>query len=541
MTDALHRSASYLQIDSLRTEPNYYLSLSLKILAMKDTLKALGLDETNYGCSTGADWFGSGPVMESYSPVDGKLIAKVKSATKEDYEKVTAAAKKGFRYWQEIPAPKRGEIVRQFGDKLREKKAHLGKLVSYEMGKSLQEGLGEVQEMIDICDFAVGQSRMLYGLQLHSERPNHRMMEQWHPLGLVGIISAFNFPVAVWSWNTSLAWIAGDVCIWKPSEKTPLCSIACQKIWNQVAQENSLPEGISCIVNGDYKIGEYLTGDRNVPLISATGSTRMGKIVGTKVAERLGRSILELGGNNAIIITENADLDTTLVGAVFGAVGTAGQRCTSTRRLIIHEKIYDRVRNSLVKAYGQLKIGDPLDEKNHVGPLIDKDAVKLYEKSLKEIVKEGGKFVVEGAVLEGKGYESGCYVKPAIAEVTNDMAIVQHETFAPILYLIKYKTLEEAIEIQNGVPQGLSSAIMTLNLREAELFLSANGSDCGIANVNIGTSGAEIGGAFGGEKETGGGRESGSDAWKAYMRRQTNTINWGNKLPLAQGIKFDLG
>jgi aldehyde dehydrogenase (NAD+) len=409
------------------------------------------------------------------------------------------------------------------------------------MGKSLQEGLGEVQEMIDICDFAVGQSRMLYGLQLHSERPNHRMMEQWHPLGVVGIISAFNFPVAVWSWNTSLAWIAGDVCIWKPSEKTPLCSIACQKIWNQVAQENSLPEGISCIVNGDYKIGEYLTEDRNVPLISATGSTRMGKIVGTKVAERLGRSILELGGNNAIIITENADLDTTLVGAVFGAVGTAGQRCTSTRRLIIHEKIYDKVKNSLVKAYGQLKIGDPLDEKNHVGPLIDKDAVKLYERSLQEIVKEGGKFVVEGAVLEGKGYESGCYVKPAIAEVTNDMAIVQHETFAPILYLIKYKTLEEAIAIQNGVPQGLSSAIMTLNLREAELFLSANGSDCGIANVNIGTSGAEIGGAFGGEKETGGGRESGSDAWKAYMRRQTNTINWGNKLPLAQGIKFDLG
>jgi aldehyde dehydrogenase (NAD+) len=507
---------------------------------MKDTLRALGLGDINNGCSTGASWYGNGPLMESYSPVDGKLIAKIKGTSKEDYEKVIEAAKKGFKYWKEIPAPKRGEIVRQFGERLRAKKEHLGKLVSYEMGKSLQEGYGEVQEMIDICDFAVGQSRMLYGLQLHSERPNHRMMEQWHPLGIVGIISAFNFPVAVWSWNTSLAWIAGDVCVWKPSEKTPLCSVACQHIWNEVASENSLPEGISCLVNGDYKIGEYLTEDKNVPLISATGSTRMGRIVGTKVAERLGKSILELGGNNAIIITENADLDTTLVGAVFGAVGTAGQRCTSTRRLIIHEKIYDKVKNSLIRAYGQLKIGDPLDEKNHVGPLIDKDAVKLYEKSLKEIVKEGGKFVVEGAVLEGNGYESGCYVKPAIAEVTNDMAIVQHETFAPVLYLIKYKTLDEAIQIQNGVPQGLSSAIMTLNMREAEQFLSANGSDCGIANVNIGTSGAEIGGAFGGEKETGGGRESGSDAWKAYMRRQTNTLNWGNKLPLAQGIKFDL-
>ena len=508
---------------------------------MQNTLKALGLKEINDGCSTGKNWFANGDILESYSPVDGKLIGKIKTANKADYQKAISTATDAFNYWKTIPAPKRGEYVRQFGDKLRAKKSDLGKLVSYEMGKSYQEGLGEVQEMIDICDFAVGLSRQLYGLQLHSERPNHRMMEQWHPLGIVGIISAFNFPVAVWAWNTTLAWICGDVCIWKPSEKTPLCSIACQHIWNEVAKENNLPEGISCLVNGDYKIGEYLTEDTHVPLISATGSTRMGKIVGAKVAERFGKTILELGGNNAIIITENADLDTTLVGAVFGAVGTAGQRCTTTRRLIIHENIYNKVKDSLVKAYGQLKIGDPLDEKNHVGPLIDKDAVKGYMSALERVITEGGKIIVPGGVLEGKGYESGCYVKPAIAEAKNEMAIVQHETFAPILYLMKYKTLEEAIALQNGVPQGLSSAIMTLNMREAELFLSASGSDCGIANVNIGTSGAEIGGAFGGEKETGGGRESGSDAWKAYMRRQTNTINWGNTLPLAQGIKFDLG
>jgi len=508
---------------------------------MQQTLKALGLKEINDGCSTGQNWFANGELLESYSPVDGKLIAKVKTATQEDYQKVVKTASEAFTYWRTVPAPKRGEIVRQFGDKLRAKKADLGKLVSYEMGKSLQEGLGEVQEMIDICDFAVGQARMLYGTQFHSERAKHRMMEQWHPLGIVGIISAFNFPVAVWSWNTALAWICGDVCIWKSSEKTPLCAIACQNIWNEVAKENKLPEGISNIINGDHKIGSLMTEDTRLPLISATGSTRMGKIVGTKVAERFGKSILELGGNNAIIITENADLHMTIVGAVFGAVGTAGQRCTSTRRLIIHEKIYDKVKESLVKAYGQLKIGDPLDEKNHVGPLIDKDAVKNYQSALESIISEGGKIIVEGGVLEGRGFESGCYVKPAIAEAKNDMAIVQHETFAPILYLIKYKTLDEAIAYQNGVPQGLSSAIMTTNMREAELFLSAIGSDCGIANVNIGTSGAEIGGAFGGEKETGGGRESGSDAWKAYMRRQTNTLNWGDTLPLAQGIKFDLG
>lgn len=508
---------------------------------MENVLKALGIKEVNEGCSTGANWFSGGSEIESYSPVDGKLIGKVKSATKADYLKIVATANEAFKYWREIPAPKRGEIVRQFGNKLREKKNDLGKLVSYEMGKSFQEGLGEVQEMIDICDFAVGVSRQLYGLQIQSERPNHRMMEQWHPLGIVGIISAFNFPVAVWSWNTALAWICGDVCIWKPSEKTPLCGVACQNIWNEVAKENNLPEGISCLINGNYEVGEMMTTDHNVPLISATGSTRMGRIVGSKVAERFGKSILELGGNNAIIITENADLDSTLVGAVFGAVGTAGQRCTTTRRLIIHENIYQKVKDSLVKAYTQLKIGNPLDETNHVGPLIDKDAVKNYQTALERVISEGGKILVPGGVLEGKGYESGCYVKPAIAEANNEMEIVQHETFAPVLYLMKYKTIEEAIAMQNNVPQGLSSSIMTLNMREAELFLSASGSDCGIANVNIGTSGAEIGGAFGGEKETGGGRESGSDAWKAYMRRQTNTINWGNKLPLAQGIKFDLG
>lgn len=507
---------------------------------MQDILKALNIKDINEGCATGKNWFSGGSLLESYSPVDGKLIAKVKMATQDDYQKVVSAAKAAFIQWRDVPAPKRGEIVRQFGDKLRAKKAELGKLVSYEMGKSYQEGLGEVQEMIDICDLAVGMSRQLFGLQMHSERPRHRMMEQWHPLGIVGIISAFNFPVAVWAWNSTLALICGDVCIWKPSEKTPLCGVACQHIWNEVAAENNLPEGICSLINGDAKIGEYMTADTAVPLISATGSTRMGRIVGAKVAERFGKSILELGGNNAIIITENADLNMTIVGAVFGAVGTAGQRCTTTRRLIIHENIYQKVKDALVKAYTQLRIGDPLDEKNHVGPLIDKDAVKNYLTALDRVKSEGGKILVEGGVLEGKGYESGCYVKPAIAEAENHMAIVQHETFAPILYLIKYKTLDEAIALQNGVPQGLSSSIMTVNMREAEQFLSAAGSDCGIANVNIGTSGAEIGGAFGGEKETGGGRESGSDAWKAYMRRQTNTLNWGNTLPLAQGIKFDL-
>lgn len=506
-----------------------------------EALKQLGINEVNNGTSTGSDWFSSGEEISSYSPVDGQLIAKVKTTTKDDYEKVVTTASSAFKTWRKMPAPQRGEVVRQFNEELRRLKEPLGKLVSYEMGKSYQEGLGEVQEMIDICDFAVGLSRQLHGLTMHSERPGHRMYEQYHPLGVVGIISAFNFPVAVWAWNTALAWVCGDVCIWKPSEKTPLTGVACQNIAQRVFKENGLPEGISCLINGDYKVGEFMTTDKRVPLISATGSTRMGKIVASKVGERLGKSLLELGGNNAIIVTPDADIKMTVIGAVFGAVGTAGQRCTSTRRLIIHDSMYDKVKNAIVDAYGQLKIGNPLDETNHVGPLIDKDAVANYNKALERVVEEGGKIIVEGGVLEGEGYESGCYVKPAIAEAQNDFKIVQHETFAPVLYLTKYSgDIENAIDLQNSVNQGLSSAIMTNNLREAEHFLSVAGSDCGIANVNIGTSGAEIGGAFGGEKETGGGRESGSDAWKVYMRRQTNTINYTTELPLAQGIKFDL-
>ena len=512
-----------------------------KDFGIEKSLKNLGIKSDNKGTSTGGKWFASGKVIESYSPVDGKLIAKVTSSSSKDYEKVISEAEKAFKEFRLMPAPKRGEIVRQFGDKLRKHKDDLGKLVSYEMGKSLQEGLGEVQEMIDICDFAVGLSRQLHGFTMHSERPGHRMYEQYHPLGIVGIISAFNFPVAVWSWNTALAWICGDVCIWKPSEKTPLCAIACQNIINEVLKENNLPQGISGLVIGDAEIGDLMAKDNRIPLISATGSTRMGKIVAQNVAARLGKSLLELGGNNAIIVTPDADIKMTVIGAAFGAVGTAGQRCTSTRRLIIHESMYEKVKDALVAAYGQLKIGNPLDESNHVGPLIDTDAVKMYENALKKVEEEGGKLLVKGGVLKGKGYESGCYVKPAIAEAENHFEIVQHETFAPILYLLKYSgDVENAIEIQNGVVQGLSSAIMTNNLREAEKFLSHAGSDCGIANVNIGTSGAEIGGAFGGEKETGGGRESGSDAWKVYMRRQTNTINYTTNLPLAQGIKFDL-
>ena len=506
-----------------------------------EALNALGIQENNKGTSTGSNHFGSGKAIESRSPVDGALIAKVSTTSDEDYQKVMKAATEAFKTWRKKPAPQRGEIVRQFGNKLRELKEPLGKLVSYEMGKSYQEGLGEVQEMIDICDFAVGLSRQLHGLTMHSERPGHRMYEQYHPLGVVGIISAFNFPVAVWAWNTALAWVCGDVCVWKPSEKTPLCGVACQNIAAEVFKANGLPEGISCLINGDYRVGEMMTNDSRIPLVSATGSIRMGKIVAQAVAARLGKSLLELGGNNAIIVTPDADIKMTVIGAVFGAVGTCGQRCTSTRRLIIHDSIYDKVKKAVVDAYGQLRIGNPLDENNHVGPLIDTDAVAAYQDALKKVVAEGGKIVVEGGVLNGKGYESGCYVKPAIAEAETDYEIVQHETFAPVLYLLKYSgDVENAIAIQNGVVQGLSSAIMTNNLREAERFLSVGGSDCGIANVNIGTSGAEIGGAFGGEKETGGGRESGSDAWKIYMRRQTNTINYTTELPLAQGIKFDL-
>lgn len=510
---------------------------------IQEVLQKLGINHgVNSGATTGKNWLDTtGEVIASYTPVDGSKIGEVKMASLEDYHKVVETAKKGFIEWRKWTAPQRGEVVRQLGNALREYKEHLGALVSYEMGKSFQEGLGEVQEMIDICDFAVGISRQLYGNTIKSERPGHRMYDQYHPLGVVGIISAFNFPVAVWSWNTAIAWVCGDACIWKPSEKTPLTSIACQHIAQEIFAKNNVPEGISSMVIGKADIGNALAADANIALVSATGSTRMGKAVAETVAKRLGKSLLELGGNNAIIITENADLKIVVPGAVFGAVGTAGQRCTSTRRLIIHDSIYDKVVNAITNAYKQLRIGNPLDENNHVGPLIDKDAVNNYLNAIEQAKKEGGKVLVDGGVLEGEEYASGCYVKPAIIEVENKYKIVQNETFAPILYVIKYSgDVTKALALQNGVAQGLSSAIMTTDLRQSELFLSNEGSDCGIANVNIGTSGAEIGGAFGGEKETGGGRESGSDAWKTYMRRQTNTINYTTELPLAQGIKFDL-
>ena len=512
------------------------------IETMKDTLTQLGIEAENNGASTGADWLDTnGATISSYSPVDGTLIGTVKAATTADFNTCVEKAQEAFLKWRTIPAPLRGEVVRQLAEKLRELKEPLGKLVSYEMGKSYQEGLGEVQEMIDICDFAVGLSRQLHGLTMHSERPGHRMYEQYHPIGIVGIISAFNFPVAVWNWNTALAWVCGDACIWKPSEKTPLTAIACQKITAEVFAANNVPEGLSCLVIGDAEIGKAMANDKRIPLVSATGSTRMGKSVGEAVGKRLGRSLLELGGNNAVIVAPSADLKMVVPGVVFGAVGTAGQRCTSTRRVIVHESIYDKVKDALIGAYQQIRIGNPLDENNHVGPLIDTDAVSMYLDALKKAKNEGANVLIEGEVLSGKEYESGCYVKPVIVEAGNHFEIVQHETFAPILYLLKYSgEIENAIEIQNSVPQGLSSAIMTSNLQESERFLSYSGSDCGIANVNIGTSGAEIGGAFGGEKETGGGRESGSDAWKVYMRRQTNTINYTDELPLAQGIKFDL-
>jgi aldehyde dehydrogenase (NAD+) len=510
-------------------------TLSLNFIAQ------LGLKDINHGTSTGQNQFSSANAesKEIFSPVDGKLIGKVIFTTESEYIEVITKAQDAFLIWRKMPAPKRGEIVRQYGNLLREYKQPLGELVSYEMGKSLQEGLGEVQEMIDICDFAVGLSRQLHGLTMHSERPNHRMYEQYHPIGVVGIISAFNFPVAVWSWNSMLAAVCGDVCVWKPSEKTPLSAIACQQLMAKVIKENNLPEGIFCLINGDYKVGEWMSKDERVPLVSATGSTRMGRIVGATVAQRFGKALLELGGNNAIILTPHANLDLAMIGVVFGAVGTAGQRCTTTRRLIVHESLYDTIKEKLVKAYCQLTIGNPLTG-NLVGPLIDKAAVDSYLQAIEALKKEGGTVLCGAEVMTGEGYESGCYVKPTICEAKNDFAIVQHETFAPILFLLKYKEMDEAIAMQNGVKQGLSSSIFTDNMQEAEAFLSAWGSDCGIANVNIGTSGAEIGGAFGGEKETGGGRESGSDSWKAYMRRQTNTINYGKELPLAQGIKFDL-
>jgi aldehyde dehydrogenase (NAD+) len=505
-------------------------------------LKKLKLKTLSSGASTGMDWLKTtGDTLESFSPVDGKLIGKIRLASRTDYEVVVATAEKAFQEWRKIPAPKRGEVVRQIGDELRKNKDSLGALVSYEMGKSLQEGLGEVQEMIDICDFAVGLSRQLYGLTMHSERPNHRMYEQWHPLGIVGVISAFNFPVAVWSWNAMIALACGDVVVWKPSSKVMLCAVATQQIIGSVLKKNNVPEGVLCLVAGSSKeVGDVMLEDRRIPMISATGSTRVGIRVAQKVGERLGRSILELGGNNAIIISENANLDLAIRAVTFGAVGTAGQRCTTTRRLIIHEKVYEEVKKKLTKIYSQLSIGNPLDAANHVGPLIDKGAVNDFLGAIEKAKQQGGKILIGGNVKQGKGYGTGCYVEPCIAEVKENLPIVRHETFAPLLYLMKYKTLEEAMHLHNDVPQGLSSAIFTENVLEMEHFLSSAGSDCGIANVNIGTSGAEIGGAFGGEKETGGGRESGSDSWKAYMRRQTNTINYGKTLPLAQGIKFDI-
>jgi aldehyde dehydrogenase (NAD+) len=507
-----------------------------------DFLEKLGIRGDVDGVHTGTKSGGSrkNGAFESYSPVDGKLIGKIFKASKSDYEQVVRTAQGAFLEWRKVPAPKRGEIVRQIGNKLREFKDPLGKLVSYEMGKSLQEGLGEVQEMIDIADFAVGLSRQLYGLSMHSERPSHRMYEQWHPLGVVGIISAFNFPVAVWSWNSFIAMVCGDVSIWKPSEKTPLSALACFNIIKDVLAANNVPEGTLTMIVGDIaEVGEPMLADERIPLVSATGSTRMGKRVGEVVGRRLGRSLLELGGNNAIILTEHTNLQLAAPGVVFGAVGTCGQRCTTTRRLIVHASMYDKVKEMLLKAYAGLRIGSPLDEKNHVGPLIDKDAVSMMQDALKQANDQGGKILFGGEVLDG--FESGCYVRPAIVEAKNSMKIVQEETFAPILYLIKYDgTIDDAIALQNNVKQGLSSAVFTDSMRQAESFLSPWGSDCGIANVNIGTSGAEIGGAFGGEKETGGGRESGSDSWKAYMRRQTNTINYSTQLPLAQGIKFDI-
>ncbi len=509
-----------------------------------DFLKKLGIKENNYGSSTGLEWNETtdAGMLKISSPVDGKHIANVYQCSEADYDKVVAKAHEAYKVWRKVPAPLRGEVVRKVGMKLREYKTELGTLVSYEMGKSLQEGLGEVQEMIDICDFAVGQSRQLYGFTMHSERPNHRMYDQYHPLGVIGIISAFNFPVAVWSWNSMLATVCGDANLWKPSSKVPLTAIAVQNILADVIKEEKLPEGLfSLVIGRGSTVGEKMLNDKRVPLVSITGSTAVGRHGAEVISKRFGRTILELGGNNAIIMTPNADLKMAVPAVVFGAVGTAGQRCTTTRRLIIHEDIYEKVKSVVVKAYETLKIGDPLDQNNHVGPLIDKAAVEDFKHALVKVKEEGGTVIYGGEVLEGEGYESGCYVKPAIVEAENHFEIVQEETFAPILYLIKYKgEVSNAIDIHNDVVQGLSSSIFTNDLREAEEFLSARGSDCGIANVNIGTSGAEIGGAFGGEKETGGGRESGSDAWKAYMRRQTNTINYGAELPLAQGIKFDL-
>jgi aldehyde dehydrogenase (NAD+) len=500
-----------------------------------EILKSLNIEPTNPGAwANGWITAKGGRELESLDPTTGEVIAKVRQADAAAYERVAATAHAAFLKWRMVPAPRRGELVRALGDELRSNKDALGHLVSLEMGKILSEGLGEVQEMIDICDFAVGLSRQLYGLAMHSERPQHRMYEQWHPLGPIGIVSAFNFPVAVWAWNAAIAAVCGDTMVWKPSSKTPLTAVAVQNICNDVMQRNGL-EGVFNLVIGRGKdVGERMLHDRRIPLISATGSCRMGRRIATVVGERLGRTILELGGNNAIVVTDDADLDLAVRAILFGAVGTAGQRCTSTRRVIIQKGIAKELTDRLVKAYGQVRIGDPLDEKTLMGPLIDAEAVDAMMAALERAKKEGGIVLCGGKKVDRPGY----FVKPAIVKAHKDLEIAKDETFAPILYVYEFETLDEAIALHNDVPQGLSSAIFTTGLISAETFLSHVGSDCGIANVNIGTSGAEIGGAFGGEKDTGGGRESGSDSWKAYMRRQTNTINWSRELPLAQGIKF---
>ncbi len=507
----------------------------------KDTiLESLGLQATLSGASYGDRWFASsGDWIEVHSPTTGELLAKVEQASEADYNAVVDQAMKAFEFWRAMPGPKRGEIVRQFAVALRNKKEMLGRLVSLEMGKILTEGMGEVQEMIDICDYAVGLSRTLSGPTLQSERPMHRMMEQWHPLGPIGVITAFNFPVAVWAWNCALAFVCGDPVVWKPSSKTPLCAIACQNIIREVFRANGVPDGVSCVVIGrGATVGERILADHRLTLISATGSTRMGKRIGQVVGARLGRTILELGGNNALIISDKADLTGALASAFFGAVGTAGQRCTSTRRLIIHESVYDTFLRKLIANYEKVRIGDPLDTRTLMGPLIDEAAVSDYEKALVAVSQQGGKVLYGGKALEPPPFGRRTFVLPTIVEIHNDAPIVQNETFAPILYVMKYKTIDQAIALHNAVPQGLSSGIFTDSMAEAEKFLSFKGSDCGIANVNVGTSGAEIGGAFGGEKETGGGRESGSDSWKLYMRRQTNTLNWGSEIHLAQGVEF---
>ena len=512
-------------------------STAVKTVAA-DIFPRLGLKANNAGVFAG-EWFGSGPVIEKRSPIDGTLLGRVTTASPADYDRAAGVAQRAFGVWREVPAPKRGEMVRRLGEALREQKRDLGRLVTLETGKILAEGEGEVQEMIDICDFATGLSRQLHGLTIASERPGHRMMEQWHPLGVVGVISAFNFPVAVWAWNSVLAAVCGDATLWKPSEKTPLTAVACVKLAERVGRECGVDPAVFSLVCGDGAgVGELLAADRRVALVSATGSAKMGRRVGEVVAKRLGRSLLELGGNNAIIVAHSADLKLALRAILFGAVGTAGQRCTTTRRLIVHESVESKLMKALLEAYRQVKVGNPLEPATLMGPLIDYAAVESFTGAVEQSKQHGGRVVCGGKRLTGPAHAAGFYVTPTIIEAENKWAVVQRETFAPILYVMTYRTPEEAIALNNGVPQGLSSAIFTNDLREAEAFLSARGSDCGLANVNLGTSGAEIGGAFGGEKETGGGRESGSDAWKNYMRRQTATVNFSRELPLAQGIAF---